>query len=116
MGEAEWAALSERERQAKLMQLKLQEKKLRQEGRLDEAAVLLGQLQDSDAGTWYKYNGDGLISAKDIQWNPSGKARDVSLKLQSVVHFHAPFFTNHLYFNPHDRLPLLKGHHLMWPL
>ena len=51
-----------------------------------------------------------------IQWNPSGKARNVSLKLQNLVHFHAPFFTNHVYFTPHDRPPLLKGHHLGWPL
>ena len=51
-----------------------------------------------------------------IQWNPSGKAGNVSLKLQNLVHFHAPFFTNHAYFTPHDRPPLLKGHHLGWPL
>ena len=49
-----------------------------------------------------------------IQWNSSGKARNVSLKLQNLVHFHAPFFTNHVYFTPHDRPPLLKGHHLEW--
>ena len=53
---------------------------------------------------------------KGIQWNPSGKARNVSLKLQNLVHFHAPFFTNHVYFTPHDRPPVLKGHHLGWPL
>ena len=51
-----------------------------------------------------------------IQWNPSGEARNVSLKLQNLVHFHAPFFTNHIYFTPHDRPPLLKGPHLEWPL
>ena len=38
MGAAEWAALSERERQAKLLKLKLQERKLRQEGKIDEAS------------------------------------------------------------------------------
>ena len=38
MGEAEWAALSERERQAKLLKLRLQERKLRQEGKIDEAS------------------------------------------------------------------------------
>ena len=43
VGEAEWAVMSERERQGKLMKLKLQERKLRQEGRYDEAAALLGQ-------------------------------------------------------------------------
>lgn len=38
MGASEWAALSERERQAKLLKLKLQERKLRLEGKLDEAS------------------------------------------------------------------------------
>ena len=37
MGDAEWAALAERERQAKLLKLKLQERKLREDGRFDEA-------------------------------------------------------------------------------
>lgn len=41
MGAADWAALSERERQAKLVKLKLQEKKLREEGKLDEASRLV---------------------------------------------------------------------------
>ena len=56
------------------------------------------------------------VSSLKIQWNPSGKARNVSLKLQNLVHFHEPFFTNHVYFTPHDRPPLLKGHHVGWPL
>ena len=56
------------------------------------------------------------ISFNEIQRNTSGKARKVSLKLQNSVHFHAPYFTNHVYFTPHDRPPLLKGHHLGWPL
>ena len=47
---------------------------------------------------------------------PFGKFRNVSLKLQNLVHFHGPFFANHAYFTPHDRPPLLKGHHLGWPL
>ena len=51
-----------------------------------------------------------------IQWNPSAKARNVLLKLQNLANFHAPFFTNHVYFTPHDRPPLLKGHHFGWPL
>ncbi|XP_071495122.1 uncharacterized protein [Diadema antillarum] len=42
-GEAEWAQLSERERQARLMKLKLQERKLRQENKFDEASALLSQ-------------------------------------------------------------------------
>ncbi|PFX16028.1 hypothetical protein AWC38_SpisGene19720 [Stylophora pistillata] len=49
MGDAEWAALSERERQAKLLKLKLQERKLRQEGKLDEASRLLGEGMKHDA-------------------------------------------------------------------
>lgn len=49
MGAAEWAALSERERQAKLLKLKLQERKLRQEGKLDEASRLLGEGMKHDA-------------------------------------------------------------------
>ena len=38
------------------------------------------------------------------QWNPSGKARNVSLKLRNVVHFHSlqimfilPLITDHLF-------------------
>ena len=40
----------------------------------------------------------------EIQGNPSGKARNVSLKLQTLFHFHAPFFTNHAFI-----LPLMTG-------
>lgn len=43
MGAAEWAHLSERERQAQLAKLKLQERRLRQQGRFDDAAALLGE-------------------------------------------------------------------------
>ena len=49
-----------------------------------------------------------------IQWNPSEKARNVSRSLRNLVHFHAPFFTNHVYFTPHcrsapgDNLEMLK--------
>ena len=42
-----------------------------------------------------------------IQWNPFGKVRQVSLKLQNLSHFLAPFFTNHVY------IPLRTGH-LFW--
>eukprot|EP00057_Strongylocentrotus_purpuratus_P011445 XP_011665919.1 PREDICTED: trichohyalin isoform X2 [Strongylocentrotus purpuratus] len=42
MGEGEWARLSEKERQLRLMKLKLEERRLRQEGKMDEAAALLG--------------------------------------------------------------------------
>lgn len=40
-GDAEWRKLSERERQLKLMKLKQQERKLRQENRYDELANIL---------------------------------------------------------------------------
>ncbi len=43
MGAAEWAKLSEQERQARLAKLKLQERRLRQQGRFDDAAALLGE-------------------------------------------------------------------------
>jgi len=49
LGDAEWAALSERERQQKLMKLKLEERRLRQEGKMDELARLLGEGLAMDA-------------------------------------------------------------------
>ena len=42
VGEKEWLKLSEQERQKRLVDLKLKEKQLRKEGRMDEAAQLLG--------------------------------------------------------------------------
>ena len=38
------------------------------------------------------------------------------INLRNSVHFHAPFFTNHVYFTPHHRPPLLKGHRHGWSL
>ena len=70
--------------------------------------------------TWVNGQGHSIRKSDDfyfgIQWNPYGKARNVSLKLQNLIHIYAPFFTNHVYFTPHDRPPLLKGHHHGWPL
>lgn len=43
VGAAEWARLSEQERQTRLAKLKLQERRLRQQGRFDDAAALLGE-------------------------------------------------------------------------
>lgn len=43
MGDAEWAKLSERERQARLLKMKLEERKFRNEGKHDEVARLLGE-------------------------------------------------------------------------
>ena len=51
-----------------------------------------------------------------LQWNPSGKTGNVSLNLQNLVHFRAPFFKNHVYFTLHDRPSLSKSYHLAWPL
>lgn len=49
MSDAEWAKLSEQERQARLTKLKLMERRLRKEGKYDEAAALLGDaLKNSD--------------------------------------------------------------------
>ena len=44
----------------------------------------------------------------EIHWNPSGKAREVSVKLQNLVYFHAPLFTFIMFI-----LPLMTGH-LFW--
>ena len=41
LGAAVWGELSERERQAKILKIRLQEKRLRQEGRIDEANRLV---------------------------------------------------------------------------
>ena len=41
LGVAVWGELSERERQAKILKIRLQEKRLRQEGRIDEANRLV---------------------------------------------------------------------------
>ena len=43
VGEQEWAAMSEKERQARLVKLKLQEKKLREEGKMDEVTRCVGR-------------------------------------------------------------------------
>ena len=48
-------------------------------------------------------NNDDKVWFDNCVWNPSGKTGEVSLKLQNLVHFHAPFFTNHVYFTPRDR-------------
>ncbi|KAK3102592.1 hypothetical protein FSP39_012464 [Pinctada imbricata] len=48
MGEAEWDKLSDKEKQEKLVELKMKEKKLRQEGKDDEAAALFEKLLEND--------------------------------------------------------------------
>jgi len=49
LGDAEWAALSEQERQKRLVKLKLEERRLRKEGQLDELQRLLGEGFEMDA-------------------------------------------------------------------
>ena len=50
VGEREWAALTEQERQRRLVRLRLEERRLRREGKYDEVAALLGQLSKDQAG------------------------------------------------------------------
>lgn len=50
VGEEEWRRLSEQERQKRLAEMKLKERRLRQEGRMDEAAGLLGGLAETEQG------------------------------------------------------------------
>ena len=47
---------------------------------------------------------------------PLWKGQECLTKIAKFDHFHAPFFTNHVYFVPCHRSPLLKGHHHGWPL
>ena len=49
LGDAEWAALSEQERQKRLVKLKLEERRLRKEGQMDELHRLLGEGFEMDA-------------------------------------------------------------------
>ena len=51
MGEDEWNKLSDQEKQRKIVELKMKEKKLREEGKTDEAAALFDKLMDNDEGT-----------------------------------------------------------------
>ena len=50
-GEGEWEKMTPQEKQRHLVKLKLQNRKLRQEGRLEEANELLGGLLD-DSGSY----------------------------------------------------------------
>ena len=49
VGAAEWAALSEKERQAELLRRRLEQKRLLREGKLEEAARVLGEGFAADA-------------------------------------------------------------------
>ena len=48
VGEDEWSKLSEKEKQKRIIELKMKEKKLRQEGKNDEVIDLYGKLVESD--------------------------------------------------------------------
>ncbi|XP_063400098.1 trichohyalin-like isoform X3 [Mytilus trossulus] len=48
VGENEWSKLTEKEREKRLIELKMKEKKLRQEGKNDEATTLFENLVESD--------------------------------------------------------------------
>lgn len=50
MGEADWNRLSDLERQKKILQMKMEEKRLRKEGKLDEVAALYGKFLDDSEG------------------------------------------------------------------
>lgn len=50
VGENAWAFMSEQERQKKIMQLRMEERKLRSEGKMDEAAKLLSSLFENNEG------------------------------------------------------------------
>lgn len=49
LGAAEWARLSEEQRQRHLAAMRLKERQLRREGRLEELALLLGEASESGA-------------------------------------------------------------------
>lgn len=48
VGEGEWSKLSDKEKQRRIIELKMKEKKLRQEGKTDEVIDLYDKLVESD--------------------------------------------------------------------
>lgn len=54
VGEREWERLTEKQRQKKLVELKLKERQLRREGKLDEIANIIGShLEDEKCNKSY---------------------------------------------------------------
>ena len=51
IGADEWNRLSERDRQRHLVRIRVEERRLRQEGRVDEVAVMLEQHLHNQQGT-----------------------------------------------------------------
>ena len=50
LGEKEWATLTEKERQRRIMQIKQKEKKLRRQGKYDDLAKLFQNLAVTEQG------------------------------------------------------------------
>lgn len=50
MGEADWLRLTDLERQKKILEFKRKERRLRREGKFDEAASLLSQFEKQTNG------------------------------------------------------------------
>jgi len=50
LGEKEWAALTEKERQRRIMQIKQKERKLRRQGKYDDLAKLFQNLAITEQG------------------------------------------------------------------
>lgn len=48
MGEDEWNKLSDAEKQRKIVELKMKERKLRQEGNVEEAAAIFEKVLEND--------------------------------------------------------------------
>ena len=83
--DAEWAKLSEQERQARLTKLKLMERRLRKEGKYDEAAALLGDMM------------------KDSDFAPGKYIRSKVIFLAAVK----PFFKQHFFKEPYIYLTVI---------
>ena len=77
VGEKEWSKLSEKEKQKRLVELKMKERKLRQEGKNDEAAALYENLVDSDEFGTHRTKEEALENLfGDEDIDEEQKARD----------------------------------------
>ena len=62
-GDRQWNMLSEKERQRKLIQLKMKERRLRKEGKMDEIAELIGKHLENEKSR----NNNFFISTLSMQ-------------------------------------------------
>ena len=69
IGEAEWNHLSERERQRHLVRIRVEERRLRREGKVDEVAVMLEQHLHNQQGT------------NQLMWPQNNRIRKVQINL-----------------------------------